>query len=336
MKFSALIVSAWLFQEQVSPVAGGKAKKGGMMQKPRSKYPTRSPVSPPPATLCPTIDLSSRPSSTPSSGTCTPQEINEFGTLLFTQDATPNAIFGSGNTNGFFTCVREDGLELCLRAKQRSPRMNPDGSWDNGDGTYTVPTGDSCCLPNPNSFINVPPFCLGVPVWNFEWTINTDYEGTLSRNADAFDYQISLDADPGDCSTNSLNLFPLEVQKLSPCADHYFGDNGTAQSGGTTAGSGASCDASVYANLLSTQNVVQQSWSYGFFPDGPIQFFDPVVEGTYDVQLCAGSIVDSTQGSSFDKELCVTIQVIHSDDQTLYDGVTTPGRPSGDITLTCP
>jgi hypothetical protein len=55
---------------------------------------------------------------------------------------TTNIIFGTGNSNGFFTCQRTESIELCIRAKQRGPKpANPDGTYSNDDGSFTVPSG---------------------------------------------------------------------------------------------------------------------------------------------------------------------------------------------------
>ena len=94
-------------------------------------------------------------------------------TTTFFQDVTNEAIFGTGNTNGFWTCERSDSVELCLRAKQRYPMpQNPDGTYNNPDESFTVPTGDACAIASP------PSGCWLRANWNWEWSINTDCRGT--------------------------------------------------------------------------------------------------------------------------------------------------------------
>lgn len=87
-----------------------------------------------------------------------------------TRTSAPDAIFGSGNANGAWTVDESDGVELGLRGKLRFNASNvPENTFNsNGDGTYsfapgTPPTGFSFDPNSPTS-----------PVWNFEWSVNTD------------------------------------------------------------------------------------------------------------------------------------------------------------------
>lgn len=53
--------------------------------------------------------------------------------LLFNENVTPDAIFGSGNANGNFTVDRQGGVELGLRAKIPFSGLIR----SNGDGSYS-------------------------------------------------------------------------------------------------------------------------------------------------------------------------------------------------------
>jgi hypothetical protein len=83
-------------------------------------------------------------------------------------------------------------IEVCLHAKQRFPvPTNPNGVWSNEDGTYTVTAGSAC----PG--FSFAPACNGTPKWNFEWSINTDYDGSAStgNKISDFDYELGLGCD---------------------------------------------------------------------------------------------------------------------------------------------
>ena len=237
-------------------------------------------------------------------------------TLFFDTDATPNAIFGSGNDNGFFTCLREDGLELCLRAKQRFPRANPTGLWSQGDGTYIVPNGDPCATSEPGfSFLNG--YCVSTPIWSFEWSINSDLDGAADgRNLDAFQFELGMDADPS-CDTDFDILYPFDTTLAVPFWDHSFGTSTTTQGGGTSISATSLPDpTTAFNDLVAASTVVQQSWNYEFFntPGSNLFFFDPNTVGTYDIYLKAST------GGECPSDYQVTIQIITDPTQTLYDG----------------
>lgn len=173
-----------------------------------------------------------------------------FAVIAFDQNVTNNAIFGSGNGNGGFTTDRTSGLEIGLRAKVRYP--TPAGVYNsNGDGSYTHQSGSGA----PNRAF-----------WNFEWSVNTDYDGTTGNSIGDLTYQLSIDFDPGVGTTDFMTWNPINPTPGVAfggggfVADHSFGNNSTAQSAGVEAG-----DAATYATLLSNNNLVQQSWNMGFF-----------------------------------------------------------------------
>lgn len=71
-----------------------------------------------------------------------------------------------------------------------------------------------------------------------------------------------------------------------PYADHSFGNNGTAQGQGAEA---LKDDTVQYASLLAGNNIVQQSWSYGFFL-ALLPSFDRDIAGIYTVMLSVSDI----------------------------------------------
>ncbi len=178
--------------------------------------------------------------------------------LLFNQNVTPDIIFGTGNTNGDFTVDRNNGVELGLRAK--IPFVGTINS--NGDGTYSYSLAEA----NPR--------------WNFDWTVNTNFDGSTSRNIDDLTYLLSIDYDPG-VGTNFLSFDPITPSSAVPFFDHSIGTNATTNGGGTEAG-----DAATYASLIAGNNVLQQSWRHAFFTH-PTLAYDPTIDGTYDITLTA-------------------------------------------------
>jgi len=203
----------------------------------------------------------------------------------FDANVTPDVIFGSGNSNGGFTVDRANGVELGLRAK--IPFVGTRNS--NGDGTYSYSIAEQEAAPDSGS-------CPAVGgCWNFEWTINTDYLGSSGVKIGDLTYMLQLDFDPSQ-ATDFLVADPVTpgVPPLfAPFFDHSIGNNTTANGAGVEA-----VDASTYASLIASNNVLQQSWRHAFFPIHPTLTYDPTVDGTYDVVLTAfnssGSVVAST------------------------------------------
>ncbi len=187
-------------------------------------------------------------------------------TILFNKDITPNIIFGSGNTNGYFTRDRNNGVELGLRAK--IPYVGTLNS--GGDGTYNY------------SFVeqNAATSDTGAPAWNFEWTVNSDWGGSSGLELNKLTYILGMDSDPST-ATNFFVFDPVNVFN----ADHGIGDNTTANGAGDD---DLPRTAAQYATLIASNNVAQNSWRYVFFATVP-QFasYNPNVAGTYDVYLKA-------------------------------------------------
>lgn len=197
---------------------------------------------------------------------------------------TPDVIFGNGNANGSFTVGTGSGIELGLRGKLRFNENNQPENTFNFDGTdtYTFRTG------TPPTGFGFDPNSPTTPVWNFEWSINSDSDGAPGNNLDQFAYELRLDADPGP-GTSFLTFDPINDFSV---ADHAIGDNSTGNGGGTTASSSTD-----YVSLVANNNVAQNSGSYEFFNDGtgnPLTGFDPNQDGLYTVELEAfGSGGDS-------------------------------------------
>ena len=194
----------------------------------------------------------------------------------FDQNVTNNVIFGSGNANGSFTVDRTNGIELGLRAKLRFDASNqPQNIFNsNGDGTYTFSGG---AAPGGFSFAQPP---TTTPIWNFEWSVNTDFDGSTGLKLDNLTYELGIDFDPGP-GTNFLTFDP--ITPVSPnFFDHSIGDNSTASGAGQEANSFAS-----YTALLNGFNLAQNSWNMEFFNNPPFDTFDPNTPGTYDFFLRA-------------------------------------------------
>lgn len=193
--------------------------------------------------------------------------------IMYDQNVTNNAIFGGGNANGSYTTDRANGIELGLRGKLRFNGANaPENTFNsNGDGTYSFDSG----LP-PSGF-GFAPGSTSTAVWNFEWSINTDYDGSTGFNLDDLVYLLEIDFDPGlGVNFQSFDLINVAF------ADHSIGDNSTAQGAGAEA-----TDAASYSALISANNLAQNSWNMEFFDDATFPF-DGRVNGIYDIRLSAG------------------------------------------------
>lgn len=194
-------------------------------------------------------------------------------TVFFDQNVTNEVIFGSGNDNGSFTVDRQNGIELGLRAKLRFDESNqPQNIFNsNGDGNYSFPAG------TPPTGFGFAPDSPTTPVWNFEWSINSNTDGT-GGSLSSFLYSIQIDFDPG-AGTNFLSFDPINDD---PSPDHAIGDNSTPNGDGSEAS-----DATEYAALIAANNLAQNSWNMEFFNDGPFDIFDPEVPGIYTIALTA-------------------------------------------------
>ena len=210
---------------------------------------------------------------------------------LFDQNVTPDVIFGAGNANGSWTVDRTAGVELGLRAKLRHNSVGaPENTFNsNGDGTYTFFAGVAPTQSSPTA------------VWSFEWSINSNFDGTSGLFLDDMTYEFSMTSTNGN-TFNPLIGNPFDVVNgVNPGAgsvfwDHAIGTNATGNGGGVNATS-----AGDYANLIAQNNVAQNSWKIHWFADDS---FDPTLAGDYDFTLSAyngGNLVNSVQ---------MTVQVV--------------------------
>ncbi len=209
--------------------------------------------------------------------------------IQFDQNITPDVIFGSGNANGGFTTDRQNGIELGLRAKVRFDAANqPQNIFNsNGDGTYSFQSGN----PSPGfGFAPDNPFSAN---WNFEWSINSDFNG-MGDVLSEFTYVMQIDFDRGPGTNFGLAQFdPIN----SGLADHAIGTDATLNGAGVSAANLAD-----YNNLISNNNVAQNSWNYLFFIGlQPVLFpFDPNSVGTYTIVLSAFSGASLLASTSID------------------------------------
>lgn len=208
-------------------------------------------------------------------------------TLYYDADVTPEVIFGSGNDNGYWTVNRDNGVELGLRAKLRFDSNNlPQNTFNSGgNGKYYFSPG------TPPMGFGFDPYSPTTPVWNFEWSVNSDYVGgSTTPYLGQYRYELGIDFDP-TAGTNFLFFDPINVTY----ADHAFGDNSTGNGGGVVA-----VDAAEYSAFLFSKNVVQNSWNMEFFNDDPWDIFDPNQAGEYTFYLKAwdssgGDLVGMTE-----------------------------------------
>ncbi len=189
--------------------------------------------------------------------------------IEFDQGVTPDAIFGSGNINGSYTTDRRNGIEIGLRGKIRfNANGQPENTFNsNGDGSYTFIASVAPGRPD------------NTPEWNFEWSVNTDFDDTSGLIISDLTYELGLDGDPGE-STDFLIFDPITPSAQTPFFDHSIGDNSTLNGAGVEA-----TNAGEYQTLIDNNNVAQNSWRYPFFAMGALANFNAKLEGTYDIYL---------------------------------------------------
>ena len=207
--------------------------------------------------------------------------------LMFDENVTNNVIFGAPNANGAFTVDRNDGIELGLRGKLRFDATGlPQNIFNsNGDGTYSFDAGAA-------SGAGLPPWATTTtPIWNFEWSINSDFEDSTGFVLGDFTYELKIDFDPGP-GQNFLTIDPIldPIFAAAPVPDHAFGDNATGPGGGIMAGGSLP----FYTALVDGTNLAQNSQNMEDFNDPPFDIFDPTVDGEYDFVLSALADDDST------------------------------------------
>ena len=195
-------------------------------------------------------------------------------TIAYDQNVTPGVINSYGVENGSFTVDRANGVELGLRGKLRFDAAGQATNTfnSNGNGTYSFAAGVAPTKLSP------------VGVWSFEWSINTDYDGTSKLDLDDLTYQLGIDSNPG--LATAFSAFD-PIKGVNPGNGLVFWDHATGDNL-TVAGSGnpnVNPDAAAYAAAISVDNVAQNSWQAHWFLSG----FNPTVDGTYDFYLAASN-----------------------------------------------
>lgn len=188
--------------------------------------------------------------------------------IEYDQNVTNETIWGSGNVNGSFTTDRANGVELGLRAKLRhNATGQPENTFNsNGDGTYSFAPGVAPTQSSPTA------------VWSFEWSINSNYDATTTRNLNDLTYQLSM------TSTTGASIVAFDpINGVNPAVnvvawDHSIGTNATGNGAGTEANSAAT-----YAALIDGNNLAQNSWKPHWYAIN----FDPTDTGTYTFVLSA-------------------------------------------------
>ncbi|MDZ4832154.1 MAG: cohesin domain-containing protein [Phycisphaerae bacterium] len=156
-----------------------------------------------------------------------------------------------------------------MRAKVRFPTpLNVFNS--NGDGTYTFKKGWGGVGDPLN------------PFWHFEWSVNTNWNGSSPYLLDDLTYEIGMDFDPGP-GTDHLTFDQITPAQPAFFWDHSIGTNATGNGAGVEAAT-----APAYAALLAANNVAQNSWRPTFF-DNYWFSFDPTVVGRYEYYVSAFS-----------------------------------------------
>lgn len=185
-------------------------------------------------------------------------------------NVAPDVIFGSGNVNGAYTVTQANGIEIGLRGKLRFNELGLSESSFNYDGTdtYSFQAGVGTNQSFPT------------PVWSFEWSINTDWDGSTGYDLADLYYQLQLDGDPASGVTSYYSFDPVHVFY----ADHSIGTNTTGNGGGTEAPEN---DTAAYGSLIDNNSVAQNSWRYSWFMFGPLANFDPTAPGEYTISLAA-------------------------------------------------
>jgi len=204
--------------------------------------------------------------------------------LVHNQNVTGNVIMGTGITNGGWTINQTGNMELALRAKVRYDVTtgNPTNVFNaDGSGLFNHAAG------NPGGAI------AGRARWNFEWSVNTDVSGIGGAKLSAYNFVLGVDSNAGVGTTfSSYSLGGTPPVAGAPYT-HSFGNNSTAQSGGTTAASAAA-----FATLLGTSSLMQNSTNMEFVDDGILfaSDFNPNIDGNYSFFLEAYNVAGGFVG----------------------------------------
>ncbi len=199
-----------------------------------------------------------------------------FG-LSFDEDVDPGVIMGTGIANGGFTVdtgtYSGSTIQLGLRARGRfDGATDLDGNAN--DNIYAFYAGAAVTTP---VWLTDP-----APVWNFDWSINTDSADPTSSGLNLDDLVFSLQIDYNPSQGQTFESWDL-INDPGADYDHALGDNSTTYLTNTI---GSSTPAT-YDTQMASNNVAQNSWNMAFFNDRWSPNFDPTVDGTYDIILTA-------------------------------------------------
>lgn len=190
--------------------------------------------------------------------------LSAHAALLYDQALTSEVLYGSGNINEKFTVSRANGVELGLRASLRYPAPLPVyNSQGNGNyGSFNTNAIGAFSMSIPTS-----------PTWHFDWSANSNYDGSTGFALDDLTYTLRLDTDPGIGTSYTYTIDPINLA----FADHGIGNNSTPNGAGDN---DAGRTPATYATLIATNNVAQNSWRYPYFVP-----FDPTLNANYTIQL---------------------------------------------------
>lgn len=179
--------------------------------------------------------------------------------IIYDANVTPDIIFGSGNSNGFFAVDTANNIEVGLRAK-----VPYEGTYNsNGLGIYSMSSGDHPKWGAPGA------------AWNFEFSVNVNQDGSGASTLDDFNIILGIDQDPG------LGQSWVDFNPFTTFTDNALGDNTTANGAGDD-----SADANDnYGNYSVGQNSMNIGWLN-------LPMVDTSIAATYDLNL---SVLDSGQ-----------------------------------------
>lgn len=187
------------------------------------------------------------------------------------QNVTPNVIFGSGNANGSFTINQNNGVELGLRAKLRHDATGQPQNTFNWDGVnrYTFQAGVAPTQASPTA------------VWSFEWSINSNWNGSSGFNLANLTYQLSMTSPTGAFIPVFDPINALNPGTTGGYWDHAIGTNATGP--GPGGGRLIATNITDYNNYKANNNVAQNSWKPHWYATN----FNPTLLGDYNFTLTA-------------------------------------------------
>jgi hypothetical protein len=129
-------------------------------------------------------------------------------------------------------------------------------------------------------------------VFNFEWSINVDQDGTSGFMLSDFGYLFSFDTDP----TAAVTYTTFDPFNTAGFFDHALGNNSTANGAGIV-----STDNADLLTNMGSFSVAQQSANLGFGYSA-----DPDLPGTYNFRMDVFSLSSSDLLSSAEISVLVT------------------------------